>query len=38
MTILVLIFGEILPKTFAMDNAESFSLAVSGVLNLMMKV
>lgn len=38
MTVLVLIFGEILPKTFAKDNAESFSLAVAGVLNLMMKV
>ena len=38
MTVLVLIFGEILPKTFAKDNAESFSLAVAGVLSLMMKV
>jgi putative hemolysin len=31
-TIVVLIFGEILPKTFAKESPERFALAVSGVL------
>lgn len=38
MTILILIFGEVLPKSFAKENAESFSLAVAGILFLLMKV
>jgi putative hemolysin len=38
MTILILIFGEVLPKSFAKENAESFSLAVSGILFLLMKL
>ncbi|MFZ5753687.1 MAG: CNNM domain-containing protein, partial [Bacillota bacterium] len=33
MTILVLVFGEITPKTLAASRAESFSLKVSGYLN-----
>lgn len=35
MTILVLIFGEILPKTFAKDNAETVSIQVAGVLSFL---
>ena len=38
MTILILIFGEVLPKSFAKENAESFSLQVSGVLFFLMKI
>lgn len=33
MTVLVLIFGEILPKSLAKENAEGFTLTFSGVLN-----
>jgi len=33
MTILVLIFGEILPKTLAKENAESFTLSIASVLS-----
>lgn len=32
MTVLVLIFGEILPKSFAKEHAEGFSMQVAGVL------
>ncbi|EGL83358.1 protein of unknown function DUF21 [Caldalkalibacillus thermarum TA2.A1] len=38
MTILVLVFGEILPKSFAKEHAESFSLAVANILYLLMKL
>jgi putative hemolysin len=38
MTILVLIFGEILPKSLAKENAESYSLTISGVLYFLIKV
>lgn len=38
MTILVLIFGEILPKSFAKENAEKFALKVAGVLHFLMKL
>ncbi|MFC4322123.1 hemolysin family protein [Litchfieldia salsa] len=38
MTILILIFGEILPKSFAKENAEAFALAISGILFFLMKV
>lgn len=38
MTILVLIFGEILPKSLAKENAERFSLSISGILFLLMKL
>lgn len=33
MTILVLIFGEILPKTFAKENSEKFCLNISWILS-----
>ncbi|MCM1577395.1 MAG: hemolysin family protein [Ruminococcus sp.] len=33
MTVLVLIFGEILPKSLAKENAEKFSLMTAGLLN-----
>ncbi len=38
MTILVLIFGEILPKSFAKENAENFALKVAGILRFLMKL
>lgn len=38
MTILILIFGEILPKSFAKENAERFTLSISGILFILMKV
>ncbi len=38
MTVLVLIFGEILPKSLAKENAESFALNVAGVLRVMMLI
>ena len=34
MTVLVLIFGEILPKSLAKENAEKFSLMTAGILQL----
>lgn len=34
MTVLVLIFGEILPKSLAKENAESFSMAMSAPLSV----
>ncbi|HKM32153.1 MAG TPA: DUF21 domain-containing protein, partial [Oscillospiraceae bacterium] len=33
MTVAVLIFGEIIPKSFAKENAEEFCLVFSGVIN-----
>lgn len=38
MTVIVLIFGEILPKSLAKENAERVCLAVSGILNVIMFV
>ncbi len=38
MTILILIFGEILPKSIAKENAEIYSLKISGILLLLIKV
>ena len=38
MTTLVLIFGEILPKSYAKENAESFALKISGILSILMKM
>jgi putative hemolysin len=38
MTILVLIFGEILPKSLAKERAESYSLTISGVLFILIKI
>ncbi len=37
-TLVVLIFGEILPKTIAKSNAETFALAISNILSLLMFV
>jgi len=34
MTVLVLVFGEILPKSIAKENAEGVALSVAGILNL----
>lgn len=36
LTFLILIFGEILPKTMAMANAEKMALALAGIINLLM--
>ncbi|MBP1949315.1 CBS domain containing-hemolysin-like protein [Virgibacillus litoralis] len=38
MTILILIFGEILPKSLAKEHAESYSLAISHVLYILIKL
>ncbi|MFC0472536.1 hemolysin family protein [Halalkalibacter kiskunsagensis] len=38
MTILILIFGEVLPKSFAKENAESLALKVSAILLFLMKL
>lgn len=38
MTILVLIFGEVLPKSFAKENAEMLALSISGILIFLMKL
>ncbi|WP_102347606.1 hemolysin family protein [Bacillus sp. Marseille-P3661] len=38
MTILILIFGEILPKSLAKENAESYSLTISGILYFLIKI
>jgi putative hemolysin len=37
-TILIIIFGEILPKSLAKERAESYSLAISGVLFWLIKI
>lgn len=36
MTVLVLIFGEIIPKSFAKQNAEKCALAFAAILNVLM--
>lgn len=38
MTVLVLIFGEILPKTLAKESSESIAMATSGFLAVFLKV
>ncbi|WP_062047276.1 hemolysin family protein [Bacillus sp. JCM 19034] len=38
MTILILIFGEVLPKSLAKENAESLALKISALLLLLMKL
>lgn len=38
MTIIILIFGEILPKSLAKNNPEGFALKISGFLFFLMKV
>lgn len=38
MTVLVLIFGEILPKTLAKESSESIAMAASGILAVFLRV
>lgn len=38
MTVLILIFGEILPKSLAKEYAEPYSLKISGILLFLMKL
>ncbi|MBO9128761.1 hemolysin family protein [Bacillus sp. 165] len=38
MTIVILIFGEMLPKSFAKENAESFALLISSIMVFLMKL
>ncbi|MFS0723098.1 hemolysin family protein [Paenibacillus sp. 1P07SE] len=38
MTLLILVFGEILPKSFAKENAEQYALTVSGVLLVLIRI
>ncbi len=38
MTLLVLTFGEILPKSLAKENAEGFALKVASTLSVLMKI
>jgi len=38
MTALVLVFGEVLPKTYALVHPERFSLAVSSVISLIVRI
>ncbi|WP_332694342.1 hemolysin family protein [Halalkalibacter lacteus] len=38
MTILILIFGEVLPKSLAKENAETLALKISAILLLLMKL
>lgn len=38
MTILVLIFGEILPKSFAKEHSETFALAIAGPLSFVCRL
>lgn len=38
MTIVVLIFGEVIPKSLAKENPENFALAVSSILDFLMKL
>ena len=37
-TVVVLIFGEILPKTIAKSHAETFACAISGIMTVLMTV
>ncbi|WP_110113837.1 hemolysin family protein [Bacillus sp. CGMCC 1.16541] len=38
MTIIILIFGEVLPKSFAKEHAESFTLTISSVLFFLIRI
>ncbi|MBM4764504.1 hemolysin family protein [Bacillus sp. B15-48] len=38
MTVIVLIFGEILPKSMAKENAETYSMKISGILLFLIKL
>ena len=38
MTVIILIFGEIIPKSLAKNNPEGFALKISGILFVLMKI
>lgn len=38
MTVLILIFGEVLPKSLAKENSESFAIAVAKIMRVLMVV
>lgn len=38
MTILVLVFSEVLPKTYALNNADKFAMTVSGPIGILVKL
>jgi len=38
MTLLILVFAEVLPKTYAVRNSESFALAISGIFTFITKI
>lgn len=38
MTLLILIFGEILPKSIAKEHAEAYTLKISGILLLLIRI
>ena len=38
MTLLILVFGEVLPKSIAKENAETYALRISGILFFLIKV
>ena len=38
LTIIILIFAEVTPKTFAAKNAENIALPASGILNILQKI
>ena len=38
MTIIILIFGEIVPKSFAKNNAEKVALSISGILYFIIRI
>jgi Mg2+/Co2+ transporter CorB len=38
MTVIVVIFGEVLPKTYAIQNSEKFALAVAPALGVALKI
>ena len=38
MTIIILVFGEVLPKSYGKANAEKFALSYSGVLYIIIKI
>ena len=38
MTLLVLVFAEVLPKTYAINNADKFAMAVSGPVGLLVSI
>ena len=38
LTLVILLFGEIIPKTWAMNSSEKISLLYSGIIHLLMKM